>query len=265
VKEVKDANTGLVLEKYEYYNDDSGSIVKDGEYTSWYFNETKKSTGKFVDNKESGVWKYWNNEGVLQYEITYRNGLPYGSYKKYKQGILAKDEQYKWDTLHGESIKYYANGTVLSKCMYEKGRFNGNYICYDSTGAISQTRKYKHGIKSGKWQLLKSDGVVEAELNYENGYPLEIIGEWKHEQGNHRYYEFKKDGSLLYTYPTFGAFSEENTRISYSYDISLNDLTLTNPETKNTLTVYTIKAISAKKIVLFDLVKKIEITLHKVK
>lgn len=265
VKDIKDPDTDILREQYEYYKDNNGSLVKHGTYRAWYENEMLSKTGEYIDNKASGVWKYWNRDGQQEYEINYRNGLRYGTYKKYIQGIVAKEENYKWDTLQGKSVKFYPNGTVLSECTFVDGNFDGEYVVYDTSGAKSQIRMFKNGVKTGKWQFFNKDGSIRNELHYEHGCPVEVLGIWKLKNGNKQYYEFRKDGTLIYTYPTFGISSREKMLISYDYSFSLTDLTFTSKKTGKLAVAYSVIDLSEKEMTLYDLVKKIELILYKVK
>ena len=46
---------------------------KHGTFTAWN-GEVKKVEGEYVDGKENGTWKYWNQEGKLVKRITYKMG-----------------------------------------------------------------------------------------------------------------------------------------------------------------------------------------------
>lgn len=54
VEEIKDPITGKVLKKYEYYKDDNGQIVKDGESLEWDANGTLLLKEYFEDGKLNG-------------------------------------------------------------------------------------------------------------------------------------------------------------------------------------------------------------------
>ncbi len=46
---------------------------KHGKFTAWN-GEVKRVEGEYVDGKENGTWKYWNQEGKLVKRITYVMG-----------------------------------------------------------------------------------------------------------------------------------------------------------------------------------------------
>ena len=46
---------------------------KHGTFTAWN-GEVRRVEGEYVDGKENGTWKYWNQEGKLVRRITYKMG-----------------------------------------------------------------------------------------------------------------------------------------------------------------------------------------------
>jgi antitoxin component YwqK of YwqJK toxin-antitoxin module len=52
----------------------SGTLLN-GQYTEYYLNKNLKEQGIFKNGLKNGVWKSWNEDGMLSQTIKWKNGL----------------------------------------------------------------------------------------------------------------------------------------------------------------------------------------------
>ena len=48
--------------------------MKHGTFTAWH-GEHKVVEGEYVNGKEQGPWRYWNNDGALTKTVEYNDGV----------------------------------------------------------------------------------------------------------------------------------------------------------------------------------------------
>ena len=84
----------------------------------------------YVDGIPNGFWKYYFYTGKVQYEFTYIKGNKHGPCRAWHfNGKLNFESQYKDDVLNGEQVfwtyngeldhkRVYANGVCISGCEY---------------------------------------------------------------------------------------------------------------------------------------------------
>jgi antitoxin component YwqK of YwqJK toxin-antitoxin module len=105
--------------------------------TEKYFNEngTMRAERTYKDGKRDGVSKIYNN-GVLIIEMPFKNGKKEGVMKLYgKNGKLGSETPYKNDLADGLSRSYLENGEVYFEVLYKNGvaesgftNFNGERV-----------------------------------------------------------------------------------------------------------------------------------------
>lgn len=67
VEEIKNPVTGLLEKKYEYYLDDNGQKVMDGEYTEWNSDGSVSIKKSHVDGKLNGEFTYYKSKDVIYF------------------------------------------------------------------------------------------------------------------------------------------------------------------------------------------------------
>jgi antitoxin component YwqK of YwqJK toxin-antitoxin module len=87
--------TGKMLEKGAYLND-----MKNGSFTKWYSNGTKRVEGSYRKGLKNGIWSY---------------------YFKNSPGIIRLNGNFKDGKKHGKWVFYDKNGTIRSIIKYEDG------------------------------------------------------------------------------------------------------------------------------------------------
>jgi antitoxin component YwqK of YwqJK toxin-antitoxin module len=65
--------------------------IKYGRETYWYESGKKASAGFYEDNKLEGVLTAWNEDGLLESEQEYKNGILNGKSIFYEDGVRAAE------------------------------------------------------------------------------------------------------------------------------------------------------------------------------
>lgn len=102
--------------------------------------------GVILNDKKTGLWKYYDQYGNIKYT------------EKYKEGELT-------DTTFG----YHPNGKLYYQIVYENGKRNGLYLEYNQLGTLVEEGMYKEDERSNDWYVYDSNGDVEYESCYKNG------------------------------------------------------------------------------------------------
>lgn len=109
-------------------------------------NGVVESSGKLVDGKREGLWKFYDANGLLASERNYKDGLLDGEYKA-----------------------YFPNGTISTYSVYEKGDRNGLYQDYFRNGFLLTEGYFKNDRKEGQWYSYYKNGNISSITNYLNG------------------------------------------------------------------------------------------------
>lgn len=110
----KNGNPNVV----RYYDKVNGErqLVKEVVY---YENENKKLEGDYANNKRSGHWKAWYEDGKLWSEGEYKDGKR-----------------------NGPGIVYHENGNKYIESNYSNDEKTGKWRFFDSTGKLIQEVDY---------------------------------------------------------------------------------------------------------------------------
>jgi len=150
--------------------------------TNW--NEANWSEVFFVDGKEEGVKKYYQNN-KLQRQENYLHGKREGKFIEIdytEQGSSYISESgYYSDDLETGTWKYYQNDEEriwLNKVKnYKLGKEDGLYISYYNNGVVDMKGQYSDGERAGLWKVYYNRGSLYSIGNYIKGYQE---GEWRY-------------------------------------------------------------------------------------
>lgn len=105
----------------------SGKLLN-GDYRDLYSNKNLKEFGRYVNGLKEGVWKNWNEEGILTDSYHWAKGMKHGKFYKYDSlGRVVEKGKYRNNRLRGkhqlieeESIKstYYKKGEEVEKYSF---------------------------------------------------------------------------------------------------------------------------------------------------
>lgn len=184
-----------------------------GKFIIYKRSGKKELEGEYNQGYKTGLWKtYIGDEGLLSYEINYKNDTQHGLKKAYNytgklkyQGNYnngEKDGLWKWYNKDGKMIKevsyelgnelfsthksYYSNGILREHETYNNSKLDGAQLTYSKSKTLIQKLTYKEG------ELLKEEKF------FETGSPRETYN--------------RKNGDLhgkFVIYNEFGTKSEE--------------------------------------------------------
>ena len=168
-----------VSEEYYQYN-----LVKNGQYISFYSNNSVKSKGEYVNNLQNGLWTYYFENGKIKGQGNFKNGngedisessgVPRngreGNWKfYYESGKLSQETNYLDGLLNGKSVIFYENGNLSADEQYVNGKLNGKWQTYFENGKLKEEGQFINGQLSGKHLLYFENGKLMQEGNMLNG------------------------------------------------------------------------------------------------
>jgi antitoxin component YwqK of YwqJK toxin-antitoxin module len=166
--------------------------------TEWKNNSgTLIAVGKLENRMPVGHWKYFYNNGYIESEGLYKNGVYDGKWVKYldPEGIVTRlryDKKITQDSIpnlellknrileiqnfkegfrDGEFIQYayYSINKPISIKNYKKGMLDGKSIMYYDNGIIYYEQNYSEGELDGYERFYYSSGQLKMENKFLNG------------------------------------------------------------------------------------------------
>jgi len=96
--------TGKILEKGAYLDD-----LKNGSFTKWYTNSSKRVEGSYRKGMKNGIWSYYfkNSPGTVRLNGNFKDGKKHGKWVFYDTNETIR------------SIIKYDNGTIVESSQLE--------------------------------------------------------------------------------------------------------------------------------------------------
>jgi antitoxin component YwqK of YwqJK toxin-antitoxin module/tetratricopeptide (TPR) repeat protein len=192
------------LVAYKIYHRD-GTLLKEAKkkggeflFENFYSDGTQKAVGVYQsgDIGKSGIWKFYDKNGVLNSESSYANG-----------------------EINGKSKSFYSNGKKYATTKYVDGLSNGLYVQYYKHGQVAMQGNYIDDLEEGLWISYLSDGTVSSELFYIKG---ELNGPQKYfnVDGTLDFIDYYKDG-VNTAFEFFDTTSVSYQKVELTSDSSL--------------------------------------------
>ena len=239
VEEIKNPVTGLLEKKYEYYLDDNGQKVMDGEYTEWNSDGSVSIKKSHVDGKLNGEFTYYKSKDVIYF----------GNHENDKLNGVVRQEDSK--------------GNVIESLTYKNGELNGPSTYNFPNGKLDIQGNYINNLPSGTWKYYDKSGKQLHSLTFNEGVPNELCGIW--EIGGQRlsYFILKEDGAVSYLAPWNAYSFEPFEQMSGVYIVGKNLTFNFGNEYSPTVFSYEILSIEKNKIELLDLSSKKNVVLNR--
>jgi antitoxin component YwqK of YwqJK toxin-antitoxin module len=133
-------------------------------YTIFYDqNKNKVSEGKVVNKLFEGQWKYYHqaSKNIMTTEH-YVNGKLEGLRTVfYLSGKIAEEISYKNNLKNGFYKKYTEKGILLEESMFKNNIYSGLAIFSDTNGNVVSKGQFVNGKKSGIWQFFEKGKLLK--------------------------------------------------------------------------------------------------------
>lgn len=127
----------------------------------------KEGCFKYIDKYDAsksifdGSYYSYNN-GVLDYEMTYKDGKLTGPFKYFfPDGKVWREGTYKEGLVDGKFFEYHNNGRKSKELEYKESIANGLYRAYDENGHVVSTCRYKNGLLVGQYENITTSGITK--------------------------------------------------------------------------------------------------------
>jgi antitoxin component YwqK of YwqJK toxin-antitoxin module len=167
----------------------SGSLLN-GEYESFYKNNQLAEKGLFRKGLKHGVWKFWNQSGILVHQENWSKGIQTGKQLYYSpKGIIQKTVVYKSnqvqiisrDTTILKTKKTVlttikdSTGKLLSQSRVSNFLLDGTQITRDQNDSLVKT-VYKKGIPVTEKAKTKKE---KSEVTEKRTFRQKMSGFWQ--------------------------------------------------------------------------------------
>jgi antitoxin component YwqK of YwqJK toxin-antitoxin module len=158
---------------FKYFNDDAKSTLAatrvfnaDGSCLTTFFDEDGKKVteGKEANKQREGEWKLYfkGKDAVMQLE-TYKAGKLHGVTKIfYENGNISEEITYKDGVQDGSYKKAMVSGKVIETSAYKNGKLNGPASFFNADGVIVAKGQFTDNIKTGKWQYYENGKLTKT-------------------------------------------------------------------------------------------------------
>jgi antitoxin component YwqK of YwqJK toxin-antitoxin module len=195
VEEIKNPSTGKLLKRYEYYTDDSGQKIKDGEYVEW------DAAGKKIA------------------ELHYQADSLHGSCVFYAENGQIHTNNYNNGRLDGQQEIKLPNGVILSRENFSNGVLDGKQQYFSVNGKKLRESYFISGKPTGKWIYYLEDSKDSFQLRFKNEVCQEFIGTWDVEGERQTSMIFGKNGSFQLWAPYYDNFGDAALRVDGEYKV----------------------------------------------
>ena len=114
---------------------------------------------KTKEDIEYGKIQYFFLNGVMSYQISYKNGARDGKLiSYYNNGNIRITSLYKNGLRNGHTNHYYENGVRKMRLFYRNDILNGKYIMYFKNGNVQSIIRFKNNLRHGKTEYFNMDG-----------------------------------------------------------------------------------------------------------
>ena len=120
------------------------------------------------NGKKQGVWKKYE-QGKLLYEGQFKDNVPYGTFKYYHKNAKLKSVTEFLQGVHKvKTTIYYENGRKASEGAFVDQQKDGKWQYYSESETLIKEESYAEGKRSGIWKTYSPDGKLLEECNYLN-------------------------------------------------------------------------------------------------
>jgi hypothetical protein len=136
----------------------------------YFRNEAPAFFWKINTASYSGEYKRWHDNGRLQIQCNYNNGILDGSYAAwYANGTAAKTATYSAGQIVGLTTEWHSNSVKWREINYTAGQRQGQFKEWYDTAAIRTLTTYSDGRIHGNYKEWLEDGTLDTDDEYVDG------------------------------------------------------------------------------------------------
>jgi len=128
--------------------------------------KNKVSEGKVVNKLYEGQWKYYHkaSKAIMTIENYIKGKLEGSRTVFYVSGKIAEEMTYKNNLKIGPYKRYTESGIIIEESNYKNNEYDGSAIFRDADdGTIVSKGKFVNGKKVGIWQFFQGGKLVKEE------------------------------------------------------------------------------------------------------
>lgn len=165
--------TGKIMEEGKcssiIINGNKAETVREGRMVQYNDNGSVQAECNFHNGKEHGVAKCYDQNGRLEWSITYADGVPHGELLHFVNGSLSEKRTYAHGLLNGKVITYHPNGNKHVESDYVNDKEHGKTIVYHENGNIAASVDMVNGVKHGVYKIYDETGKLVTVVKVVNG------------------------------------------------------------------------------------------------
>ncbi|TDD75608.1 toxin-antitoxin system YwqK family antitoxin [Flavobacterium caseinilyticum] len=164
---------GKEIGVFNFYDDTKAKSIiatrefnaKDASAYTIFYNQSKNkvSEGKVINKLFEGQWKYYhlNSKNIMTTENYVKGKLEGLRTVFYLNGKIAEEISYKNNLKNGFYKKYTEKGILLEESSFKNNLYSGLATFRDSNGNVVSTGQFVNGKKSGIWQFFEKGKLVK--------------------------------------------------------------------------------------------------------
>lgn len=154
--------------------------VRHGPFVEWFDagRAHKKREGRFVSGAQDGTWTSWYEDGQVERQITYAQGVMHGPTTAYHHdGVQQEAGAYREGRRVGHWTAWHETGAVKRETDYLEGGREERWRAFTEAGALLQDGVFVDARRHGPFAEYHPNGSKAAEGRYEVG---QKVGEWRY-------------------------------------------------------------------------------------
>jgi antitoxin component YwqK of YwqJK toxin-antitoxin module len=164
------------------YKDDSGAIIKHGEFRQWHSSGALHIQAWYEDDELHGEFTEFYPDSRIKEKSHFHHGKRHGkSISLNKEGQTIREATYADDFLNGPYVEYLRNGKPGKKGNYQADVKSGLWEEYDNKGTLQRKVEYKNDMKHGRVSEYNPQGKIRSQGFYEKDQQM---GHWIHFDNN---------------------------------------------------------------------------------
>ncbi|MCL2207874.1 MAG: hypothetical protein FWB90_07260 [Fibromonadales bacterium] len=125
-------------------------------------NDAPKEAYMVSPEGEKEAYYSWYRNGIKAEEMSFKNGVPEGSYRKWSTtGFVMESGGYKDSLREGKWTFFSKEKIPYMQGFYKNGLKHGKWLLFDENGKIMGEQFYRNDSAAGTWKKLYNNVLVE--------------------------------------------------------------------------------------------------------